>query len=124
MNNVLKINNQKYVKVNLTNEKNFNKILNDLKNIYEDAWKKNNEINTSIKLPLTISIKSKDYEKIMKLEDAFTSIDLISSFFILKFNSEHTQYKIIYNGSPKTFLNDMSNKNFDLLMENNVWTVK
>ena len=46
----------------------FNKILENLKNIYEDEWKKNNEINTSIKLPLTISINSKDYKKIMRLE--------------------------------------------------------
>ena len=54
LNNSLKINNQKYSKVNLNNEKDFNKILENLKNIYEDQWKKNNEINTSIKLPLTL----------------------------------------------------------------------
>ena len=45
-------------------------ILENLKNLYEDEWKKNNEINTSIKLPLTISINSKDYKKIINLEDA------------------------------------------------------
>ena len=32
-------------------ENDINKILENLKNIYEDKWKKNNEINTSIKLP-------------------------------------------------------------------------
>ena len=26
--------------------------------------------------------------------------------------------------SNKTFLNDMNNKNFDLVMNNNIWTVK
>ena len=41
---------------------------------------KNNEINTSIKLPLTISVNSKDYEKILKLENALNNFDLISSF--------------------------------------------
>ena len=120
----LKIYNQNFYKVDLENQNDFNKILNSLKNTYEDEWKKNNEINTSIKLPLTISIKSKDYKKIVKLEEAFTNIDLISDFYILNFNNKHTQYKIIYNGSPKTFFNDMSNRNFDLTMENNVWTVK
>ena len=100
------------------------KILNNLKNIYEDEWKKNNEINTSIKLPLTISIKSKNYIEIINLEDALSNIDLISKFYIINFNNKHTQYRIIYNGSPKNFLNDMSNKNFDLIMENSVWTVK
>ena len=34
------------------------------------------------------------------------------------------EYRIVYNGSPKTFLNDMVNRNFDLVIENNVWVVK
>ena len=118
------INNQKFYKINLNEDKDVNKILNDLKNIYEDEWKKNNEINTSIKLPLTISIKSIDYKKISDLEKVLANIDLISSFYILNFNNTHTNYRIIYNGSPKTFFIDMSNRNFDLIMNNNIWTVK
>ena len=123
-NNSLKINNQNYSEVDLSNKKDFDKILTNVKNIYEDEWKKNNEINTSIKLPLTISIKSKDYKRIIKLEEAFTSIDLISNFYILKFNNKFTEYRIIYNGSPKNFLSSMNNKEFDLITENNVWTIK
>ena len=124
LNNSLKIKNQKYYEIDLTNEKDFNMILENLKNLYEDEWKKNNEINTSIKLPLTISINSKDYKKIINLEEALTNIDLISNFYILNFNNQDTLYKIVYNGSPKTFLNDMVNRNFDLVLENNVWIVK
>ena len=124
LNNSLKVNIQKYSKINLTKEKDFNTILESLKNIYEDEWKKNNEINTSIKLPLTISIKSKDYKKIVYLEEVLTNIDLISNFYILKFNNKFTQYKIVYNGSPKAFFNDLNNRYFDVVMENNVWTVK
>jgi len=123
-NNSLKINNQNYSEVDLSNKKDFDKILTNVKNIYEDEWKKNNEINTSIKLPLTISIKSKDYKRIIKLEEAFTSIDLISNFYILKFNNKFTEYRIIYNGSPKNFVSSMNNKEFDLITENNVWTIK
>ena len=124
LNNSLKVNNQKYTNINLDNEKDFQKILESLKIIYEDYWKKNNEINTSIKLPLTVSINSKDYKKIIKLENVLSDIDLISNFYILKFNSENTQYKIIYNGSPKTFFNDITKRDFDLVMENNIWTIK
>jgi hypothetical protein len=124
LNNSLKINNQNFSNLSLSNEIDFNKILKILKNIYEDEWKKNNEINTSIKLPMTISIKSTDYKKIVYLEEALASIDLISNFYILNLNNKFTQYKIIYNGSPKTFLNDMNKKNFDLVMENNVWNIK
>jgi hypothetical protein len=124
LNNSLKINNQKYSEINLDNENDFNKILENLKNTYEDQWKKNNEINTSIKLPLTISINSKNYKRITKFEETLNNIDLISDFYILKFNNQATQYRIIYNGSPKNFLNDMLNRNFNFIMENNVWTVK
>ena len=124
LNNSFKINSKKYTKINLTNDKDFNMVLENLKNIYEDEWKKNNEINTSIKLPLTVYIKSKDYKKILYLEELLSNIDLISNFYILNFDNEFIKYRIIYNGSPKTFFNDMSNKYFDLVMENNVWIVK
>jgi hypothetical protein len=124
LNNSLKVNNQKYLNIDLDNEKHFQKVLNNLKTVYEDYWKKNNEINTSIKLPLTLSVNSKDYKKIKQLEKIFQSIDLISDFYVLKFDSQNIQYKIIYNGSPKTFLNDMNQKNFDLIMEDNVWKIK
>tara|TARA_B110000114_G_scaffold169156_1_gene192847 strand:+ start:377 stop:1456 length:1080 start_codon:yes stop_codon:yes gene_type:complete len=124
LNNSFKVNNQKYSKIDLNNKKDFEKILEDLKTIYEDYWKKNNEINTSIKLPITVSINSKNYKKIIELEKAFTSNDLIPNFFIVKFDSQNTEYKIIYNGSPKTFFNYMSKKNFDLILTDNVWVVK
>ena len=124
LNNSLKINNQKYSKVNLANEADLKKILKNLKNIFEDEWKKNNLINTSIKLPLTISIKSNEYKKIINLEEALANIDLISNFYILNFNNKYTQYRIIYYGSPKTFFTDLNNRNFDLVVENNVWKIK
>ena len=124
LNNSLKINNKKYSNVSLGNDKDFNKILENLKDTYEDHWKKNNEINTSIKLPITISIDSKNYEKIAEIENLFNSIDLISDFYILKFNNQNTQYRIIFNGSPKSFFNRMSKKNFHFIMKNDVWTIK
>ena len=124
LDNSFKVNNQKYSKIDLNNEQDFNMILENLKNLYEDEWKKINKINTSIKLPLTISIKSTDYKKVVYLEEALANIDLISDFYILKFNNKFIQYRIIYNGSPKTFFHDMNNKYLNIVMENNVWTVK
>ena len=124
LNNSLKVDNQKYINIDLNNEEDLDKILKNLKTIYENYWKKNNEINTSIKLPLTISVNSKDYKKIQHVEKIFNTADLISKFYILKFDSLNIYYRIIYNGSPNTFLNNFSKKNIDLEIKNKVWTIK
>ena len=124
LNNSLKINNQKYTNINLKNENDLKEILENLKNIYEDYWKKNNEINTSIKLPLTLSIDSKNYEKVSQLEEALNAIDFISDFHILKFDNKTIRYRIIYNGSPKNFMINMSKNNFNVIMKNNVWVIR
>ena len=124
LNNSFKVYNHKYSEINLDKDKDFQKVLENLKITYEDYWKKNNEINTSIKLPITVSINSRNHKKITKLEEIFNNTDLISNFYILKFDSKTVQYRIIYNGSPTTFLNKMIKNNFDLITENNTWTVK
>jgi len=124
LNNSLKIQNQNYPKIDIINEGDFSKIVKSLKQLYEDQWKKNNEINTSIKLHITIYINSKKTKKIIKLEQALDSLDLVSDFNILNFNSEIIQYKITYNGTPNIFLNDMRKKNLELEIENNIWTIK
>jgi hypothetical protein len=124
LNNSFKVNSQKYYEIDLNIEKDFEEVLENLKTIYEDYWKKNNEINTSIKLPLTVLVKSKDYKKIIELEKIFNNMDLISNFYITKFDNENTEYRIIYNSSPKTFFNDLSKRNFELIIENNIWKIK
>jgi len=124
LNNNLKIQNKNYSKVDILNDYDFSNIVKNLKQIYEDQWKKNNEINTSIKLPITISIDSKKNKKIMELERTLDSLDLVSDFYILNFNSESIQYKIIYNGTPNIFLKDMEKKKLELKMKNNIWTIK
>ena len=86
--------------------------------------KKNNEINTSIKLPVTISINSKKTKKIIELERALDSMDLVAGFNIVNFNSESIQYKITYNSTPNIFLNNMKKNNLELEMKNNTWTIK
>jgi len=124
LNNSLKIQNKNYPKLDVLNNNDFSNIVKNLKQLYEDQWKKNNEINTSIKLPLTISINSKKTKKIIELEQVLYSLDLVSDFSILNFNSEIIQYKITYNGTPNIFLNDMKEKNLELEIKNNMWILK
>ncbi|MDB9827103.1 hypothetical protein OAC14_02080 [Candidatus Pelagibacter sp.] len=124
LNNTLKIQNKNYHKIDIVNVGDFSNIVKSLKQLYEDQWKKNNKINTSIKFPITISINSKKTKKIIEFERALNSIDLVYDFSILNFNSESIQYKITYNGTPNIFLNDMREKNLELEMKNNMWTLK
>ncbi|MDB9740977.1 hypothetical protein OAB08_03020 [Candidatus Pelagibacter ubique] len=124
LNNNMKIQNKNYPKLDILNNNDFSNIVENLKQLYEDQWKKNNEINTSIKLPITISINSKKIKKIIELEQVLYSLDLVSDFSILNFNSEIIQYKITYNGTPNIFLNDMKEKNLELEMKNNMWILK
>jgi hypothetical protein len=124
LNNSSKVDNKIFIQKNSALEESFQIILSQLKNTYEDYWKKNNEINTSIKLPLTISINSKEYSKILILTKTLNEMDLISDFFILKFDNNDIFFRIIYNGSPKVFFNDMGKKNFNLVMVNNIWKIQ
>ena len=124
LNNSLKLENKNYSKVDILNNNDFSNIVKSLKQLYEDQWKKNNEINTSIKLPITISINSKKTKKIIELERVLDSIDQVAGFNILNFNSESIQYKITYNSTPNIFLNDMKKNNLELEMKNNIWTIK
>jgi len=124
LNNNLKIQNKNYSEIDIVKEDDFFNIVKSLKLFYEDQWKKNNEINTSIKLPIAISINSKKNKKIIELERTFDNIDLISDVNILSFNSESIQYKITYNGALNTFLNDMKKRKLELEMKNNIWIIK
>ena len=123
-NKSLKVDNQIFNDINLKNKDDFKLILDRLKSVYEDNWKQNNQINTSIKLPLTILINSKKYIKIKNFQKILNELDLVSNFYILKFDSDNTYFRIIYNGSPKIFLNDMKKKNINFTNRDNMWVVE
>ena len=111
-------------KYDLKDEKNFENIINELQIVFEDYWKKNNQINTSIKLPLTVSINSREYKKITKLEKFLDNNDLVSDYSVLKFDNINTLFKITYNGSPKKFIIDIDKKDIELEISGNLWRVK
>ena len=83
-----------------------------------------NQINTSIKLPLTISINANQHKKIQILENNLNELDLVSSFKILKFNNENIYFKIIYNGPPNKFINEMKEKSVEIITQNPIWEIK
>ena len=86
-----------------------NLIINSLKTVYEDYWKDSNQINTSIKLPLSIKINADNYDQISDFERVLIDTDLIYDFFIVKFDKNFIYYQVIFNGTPSTFLKTMKN---------------
>jgi len=98
--------------------------IDQLKIIYEDYWKSENQINTSIKLPLTISIDITDDKKIKKFEEIINKIDLVSSFYVSKLDNKNIYYKIIFNGTPKSFILEMQDSGQMLDIKNKIWILK
>ena len=75
--------NLNYSEVNFDNEEEIFKFIDNLKLVYEDFWKSQNEINTSVKLSLNISINNSNYIKLNKFEKILSDMDLIYNFSYL-----------------------------------------
>ena len=92
--------------------------------IYEDHWKKINQINTSIKLLLNIKISNKNSEILSNFEKNLNNLDLINHFFITKFDKYYTYYQVIFNGTPSTFLKMMEEKDYNFNTQNKIWSIR
>ena len=75
-------------------------------------------------IPITLSINSKNYSLIKKLEKKLYELDLVSSYYIDSFSSEKLIYKIIYNSTPDKFINEFSSSNIKLNTTNSTWRVE
>jgi hypothetical protein len=124
------IKNEKFIKsnsfnsINLNDEIELKKFINELKIFYEDFWKEQNLINTSIKLSISIQLDSKNYDLSSKFEETLDEIDLVGNFSIISFNKDFIVYELIFNGAPKNFINLMKEKNFNFDTQNKVWILK
>ena len=109
--------------IDLNNVHDLNKFISNLKLIYEDFWKSQNQINTSVKLSLNISIDNSNNIKINKFESILSNMDLIYNFHIYKFDNKNNFYKIIFNGTPDKFLEIMSYQNYNFEIKNKIWVL-
>ena len=116
--------NLKFKNIKLNDNKENKELIESLKTIYENYWKSKNEINTSVKLSLTISVNNNNNSKILEFDEVLENIDLIYNFYILKFNNKNNIYKIIFNGSTDNFLKIMKNKNYKFNTQNQLWNLK
>ena len=109
---------------NISNDALINNIILEIKENYEDKWKSLNKINTSIELPIRISIDSKNIYLSRQLENSLSSIDLVSSYQIEKFNNKEILYKIIFNSTPNRFLDIMFLNNFKVDTSKEIWRLQ
>jgi len=116
--------NKIYNKVNFDNDEEMSNIIFDVKENYEDKWKLLNKLNTSISLPIRLSLDSRKIELSEKLENILLKLDLVSEFKIEKFNNKEILYKVIFNGSPDKFLENMSLSDFRVDTSNDTWKLK
>ena len=121
-NTVLK--NQTFSDNNINSKEQVKNVINDLKLVYEDYWKKLNQINTSIKLILNIKTSSLDSGKILKFEKFLNQTDLIYDYYISKFDKNFVYYQIVFNGTPDSFLKSMKNENYNFDTQNKIWILK
>ena len=122
-------NNEMYINKNFkdVSTKNLDKIndtILNLKNDYENKWKSLNEINTSIILPIRLSVDSNNFLLSNNLENYLNEVDLISNYKIEKFNSKQIIYKIIFNSTPDKFLKIMQNAKFKIDTSKDVWKLQ
>ncbi len=121
LNNELIISNKKF---DWYEDQSIESTINDLKIEFENQWKKLNIINISLKLPITLSVKSKNYKLIEKLEKKLHDLDLVSSFYIDIINNDKLIYKIIYNSTPDKFINEFSNESIKLNTTKSTWSIE
>tara|TARA_B100001121_G_scaffold268311_1_gene252178 strand:+ start:2485 stop:3564 length:1080 start_codon:yes stop_codon:yes gene_type:complete len=122
--NDISLKNQSFKNFDMNDLNKTNEIIKELKIIYEDYWKKSNQINTSIKLLLSIKVNNIDNLIISNFEKTLDETDFIYDYSISKLNKDFTFYKIIFNGSTNNFLKSMEEKNYQFNTQNKTWILK
>ncbi len=123
-NNNVVLKNDSFFLKNISDQEQIKKLIKELKIVYEDHWKKINQINTSIKLLLNIKINNENNGIISNFEKDLDDLDLINNFFITKFDKNFTYYQVIFNGTPSAFLKTMKEKNYYFDTQNKIWSIK
>ena len=124
LNNNFSVLNKMFENVEIEEKQDYEKIISELKKTYEDQWKNQNLINSSIKLPINVYVDSKNYDLINKFEKKISDQDLISNYFIYKFDKNKIIYKLIYNSTPDKFLSEFKSSGFVIDTSSEIWQIK
>ena len=116
-----KIKSETFELIDFSNSKNIERLISNIQNSYEDVWKIDNQINRSVKLPINVKVLSKQYEKNIFFENFLKNNELVSKYFVKSFNNETINYKIVFNGSPKKFLEEAKENDVNINTSQQVW---
>ena len=110
--------------VNYDDKESLNKVILNLKNVYEDKWKLLNKINTSIVIPIKISVKNSNFRLSDKLENVLNQSDFVYEYKIEKMNSKEIIYKVIYNSNLDKLLNSLEASGININSSGDIWKIK
>jgi len=110
--------------INYEDNASLDRIIFNLKNLYEDKWKLINKINTSIIIPIKISIKNSNFIVSDKLENILNQSDFVYEYKIEKMNSKEITYKIVYNSNPDKFINNLKVNGINVQSSNDIWYIE
>ncbi len=116
--------NRNFKNIDINNKTSIKNIILEIKNMYEDKWKSLNKLNTTIELPIRLSLDSKNINLSIKLEKTLKDLDFVSDFKIEKFNNNEIIYKIIFNSTPQRFLDDIITSGFKIDTTKSIWKIK
>ena len=81
-------------------------------------------LNENEDLPQIHGLSEKRSDLIGKFEKHLSELDLVSKYYIDKFSSDNTVYKIIYNSTPDKFLSEFRNLGFEVDTSYKIWKVR
>ena len=116
--------NKNFNNIDINNKTFIKNIILEIKNTYEDRWKSLNKLNTTIELPIRLSVDSNNVELSNKLEKTLMNLDFVSDFKIERFNNDEIIYKIIFNSTPQRFLENIMISGFEIDTEKSIWKIK
>ena len=116
-------NNISYKISSLNNEKEFKDILQDLKLMITDLWKRENVINLSIPLSIRIKYEFKNLKDLEMLKDNFKKINIIDKYYLEELSINNSFFMIYYYGNPKRLKNELIKFNYKLKNDQLHWSI-
>ena len=108
---------------NINDKEKSNIILEDLKLLITDFWKRENVISLTSPLTLKIKYKYKNLRELDKLKKSFYKISIIDNYSLDELSTKNSIIKIYYYGNPKKLKEEFKNLGYKLENNNGSWEI-